>query len=73
MKVLVKAHPNSKKPRIEKDILENLHVYVTEPPIGGQANKAITEALVNYFQVKKSEVILISGEKSKDKVFEITK
>lgn len=73
MKVNVIAHPNAKKPRIEKDLLGTIHVYVHEPPLEGKANNAVRETLANYFEVKKSSVILISGEKSKNKLFEILK
>lgn len=71
MKVIVRAHPNSKKPRIEKDMFGTLHVYVKEPPLEGKANKAVVEALVVFFKIKKSAVILVSGEKSKNKIFMI--
>lgn len=71
MKIIATAHPNSKKPRVEKDLLNNFHVYVSEPPLEGKANKAVIEALVEYFHTKKSNVILLSGEKSKSKLFEI--
>ena len=73
MKINVVAHPNSKKPRIEKDLLGTLHVYVSQAPLEGRANNAIREALVKYFEVKKSCVLIISGEKSKNKVWEIIK
>ena len=72
MKIAVMAHPNSKNPRIEKDLLETLHVYVSEPPLEGKANNAIREALAKYFKVKKSNVVFISGEKSRNKLFEIS-
>lgn len=71
IKVDVIAHPNSKRPRVEKDLLGEIHVYVSEPPLEGKANNAIANALAKYFEVKRSEVILVSGEKSKNKVFEI--
>lgn len=78
MKIAVIAHPNSKKTlpagrqaRVEKDLLETFHVYVSEPPLKGKANNAIREALAKHFEVKKSSVMLVSGEKSKNKVFEI--
>lgn len=71
MKISVIAHPNSKRPRIEKDLLDTMHVYVNQPPLEGRANKAIIESLAEYFNVKKSQVLLISGEKSKNKLFEI--
>lgn len=71
MKISVIVHPNSKNPRIEKDLIEMLHVYVNAPPLEGKANKAVIEALAKFFETKKGKVILIRGEKSKNKVFEI--
>ena len=71
MKVSIIAHPNSKKPRIEKDLLGTLHVYVSEPPLDGRANNAVRSSLAEYFKAGKNHVILMSGEKSKNKVFEI--
>ncbi len=73
MKVQIIAHPNSKKPRVEKDLLETIHVFVSEPPLEGKANNAVRETLAIYFGTKKSCVFLVSGEKSKNKVFEILK
>lgn len=72
MKISVIAHPNSKKPRVDKDLLNTFHVYVSEPPLEGKANKAVIEALAEYFHIKKSNVILLSGEKSKRKNFIIS-
>lgn len=71
MRVTIIAHPNSKKPKVKKDLLERLHVYVSEPPSKGKANKAIAKALAKHFKTKKSRVILISGAKSQNKVFDI--
>jgi uncharacterized protein len=73
MKVSIIAHPNSKRPRIEKDLLGALHVYVNAPPLEGKANQAVIEVLSKYFNVKKSCVLLIAGAKSKTKTFEIFK
>lgn len=71
MKVEVVVHPNSKRGRVEKDLLGILHVYVNQPPLEGKANKATISALADYFKVSKSSVNLISGAKSKHKLFEI--
>ncbi len=71
MKVSVIAHPNAKKPRVEKDLLDTLHVFVSEPPLEGKANRAVIEALAEYFHTKRGNIILLSGEKSKNKLFEI--
>ncbi len=71
MKAVVYVHPNSKKPRVEKDLFGELHIYVNQPPLEGKANKAVIESLAEYFKVSKSRVVLIRGEKSKRKTFEI--
>lgn len=72
MKIAIIAHPNAKRPRIEKDLLGTLHVYVNAPPLEGKANRAIEEALADHFKVKRTQVDLISGQKSKNKLFEIS-
>lgn len=71
MKLTVFAHPNSKKPRVEKDLFGNVHVYVSQPPLEGRANAAIVLALADYLHIKRSKLKLVQGEKSKQKLFEI--
>ena len=41
MIIKVTAHSNSKKPRIESDSTQDMHIYVREPAIEGKANKAV--------------------------------
>ena len=53
---------------------EDLVIYkvsVKEAPVDGKANEAIIKALAEYFDVAKSNVTLVSGQSSKQKVFEI--
>jgi uncharacterized protein len=71
MKISVVVHPNAKQPRIEKDLLGTLHVYVHEPPLEGKANRAVILSLAEHFHVKKGQVTLTHGAKSKIKVFEV--
>ena len=71
MKISIIAHPNSKNPRVEKDLLDTLHVYVAAPPLEGRANAAMIESLAEYFKVKKNQILLLKGERSKIKIFEI--
>ncbi len=71
MKITIIAHPNSKRPRVEKDLLGEIHVYVRQPPLEGRANNAVTNALAGHFNVRRSNILLLSGEKSKNKTFEI--
>lgn len=71
MIVEIVAHPNSKQPRVEQDLFSKLHVYVSAPPLEGKANLGVIEALAAHFKVKKFQIKLLRGTKSKIKVFEI--
>ena len=48
-----------------------LCVKVTAPPVDGAANAALIKFLADYIGVRKSQITLISGEKSREKSFEI--
>lgn len=50
---------------------DTLVVKLTAPPVEGAANRACVDFLAKTLGVKRSQVNLISGEKSRDKVFEI--
>jgi uncharacterized protein (TIGR00251 family) len=71
MKVAVIVHPNSKKPRIENDLMKTLHVYVNAPPLEGKANMATIKILADFFKTEENKIILLHGIKSKNKVFEV--
>lgn len=71
MRVSVIVHPNAKSEKVEKDLLGTIHVWVHAPPLEGKANNAVREVLAEYFQVPKNAVILHSGDKSKNKIFDI--
>jgi uncharacterized protein (TIGR00251 family) len=49
-----------------------LVVRLTAPPVDGAANKACGEFLAEALGVKRSQVELISGQKSREKRFRIT-
>lgn len=72
MKIFVKAKPNANEEKIEKIDESNFSISVKEPPVQGRANAAIISALAEYFKISKSQVRLISGFSSKQKIFEIS-
>ncbi len=45
--------------------------YLTEAPHNGLANKQLIEVLAEHLNLKKYQIKIIRGEKSKDKVIEI--
>ena len=71
MKLSVVAHPNNKRPRVEKDSMGVLHVNVSGPPTQGKANKALVDLLAGYFHVPKSCVEIHRGFGNKNKLVEI--
>ncbi len=46
-------------------------VAVKEAPVAGRANEAVAKALAEYFEVSPARVKLITGQTSKQKIFEI--
>jgi len=71
MKINVKAKPRARENKIEKIDEQNFVVSVIAPPVQGRANAAIVELLAEYFQVSQSQIRLVSGFTSRQKVFEI--
>lgn len=71
MKIFVKAKPSAKTESVEKIDDQNFIVSVKEPPVSGEANRAITNALANYFNISSSRIRLVFGHSSKQKLFEI--
>ncbi|NTV31457.1 DUF167 domain-containing protein [candidate division WWE3 bacterium] len=69
--ITVIAHPCSKQPRIEVDLLENYHVYIGEPPVNNQSNEAIILSLSTYFNVAKSAITIKHGKSAKLKIIQI--
>lgn len=72
MKTNVKAKPNSREEKVEKVGENEFIVSVKEPPINGLANKAIIQALAEYFKISSSRIKIISGFTSRSKIVEIS-
>lgn len=70
MKLSIKVIPNSKQEKIIQEI-NRLKVYVKSPAIEGKANKALIELLSKHFNSKKSNISIVSGLKSRNKIIEI--
>ena len=71
MKIKILAKPAARENKVEEVGENEFKVSVTEPPVQGRANHAIIELLAEHFGVAKSDVKLISGFKSRQKIFEI--
>ena len=63
-------------PRAKRDVIEGfsanlLRVRVTAAPQDGKANQAVVKLLAKQLGLARSNVVITSGAKSRDKVLEI--
>ena len=62
-------------PRAKKNFIKNedgvLKIYVTAPAQDGRANDAALNVLADYLGVKKSNLYIKKGEKSRNKIIEV--
>ena len=63
----VHAQPGARKNAIVGEHNGALKVAVTAPPQDGRANRAILEMLRELFHLKRSQVLLLGGETTRDK------
>ena len=66
----VRVIPRAKK----NDVIEfagGFKVYLTVPPAEGKANRALLEVLARHLNLKKSQLSIIKGEKSRNKVIRV--
>ena len=70
MKIQVKVKPNSSTEEVSREG-DSFIVKVKEPPKEGKANQAIIRLLAEHFGVPKSQVRILVGFSSKNKVIEV--
>jgi uncharacterized protein len=70
MRIAVRAHPGASRERVQWDG-DTLHVWVHARAVEGAANRALTGAIARAFGVRAPAVTLVSGERGRDKVFEV--
>jgi uncharacterized protein (TIGR00251 family) len=67
----VKVEPKSSRKGISGLIGDSLKVKVHAPPVGGAANEELKEILSKEFRIRKSDIKIVRGDSSRDKVVEI--
>ncbi|HUW46307.1 MAG TPA: DUF167 domain-containing protein [Dehalococcoidia bacterium] len=70
MKIQVKVKPNSKTDEVSREG-DSFIVKVREPPKEGKANQAVIKLLAEHFGVPQSQVRILSGFRSSNKVIEV--
>ena len=69
-KINIRVIPNARQNKIIEEP-GRLKVYVNTPPVDGSANRAVIKLLADFFNIKRSKVNLIKGDKTRDKLVEI--
>ena len=72
MKIQIKVKPNSRTEEVSQEG-DSFIVKVKEPPKEGKANQAVIKLLAGHFGVSQSQVRILSGFRSKNKVVEVAK
>ena len=67
----IRVIPNAKKTEFTGYREGELVLRLNAPALEGKANNAAIEFLSRYFGVSRSAVLLVSGEKSRHKIFQI--
>ena len=64
--------PRAKKTKIVEILADGtLKIKLKAPPIDGKANKELVRFLSKEFSVAKSKIVIVRGEKGRNKVIEI--
>ena len=75
MRIDIKVIPGAKRNAIkhERDMWagDTWKVYISAPAVDGKANKALIDILAQHFQVRKSQIEIIKGLKSRHKTISI--
>jgi uncharacterized protein (TIGR00251 family) len=66
----IRVIPKSSKNQVAREG-ESLKVYLTKPAHDDLANKQLIELLADHFRVKRYQLKIVRGEKSKNKIVEI--
>ena len=71
MRVAIRVKPGAKKEAVGGRHGDALVVAVQASPVEGKANEAVRKALAKAFEVRRQDVVIVAGEKGRDKVVEL--
>ncbi len=66
----IRVSPRASR-NLVKDENGSLKVYLTKPDQDGLANRQLIELLAGYLKIKKYQIKIVKGEKSRNKIIQI--
>ncbi len=70
MKLFVRVKTGAREERVEAIDAGHFKVSVKALPVDGKANRAVAKALADFLGIAPSELELVGGATSRDKVFD---
>ncbi len=70
-KINLRVIPRARQNKITTDADGTIRVHITAAPVDGAANDAVVRTLAEYFHVPKSQIKIVRGETSRNKVVEL--
>lgn len=71
MRFAVRVKPGARREAVGGRYGDALVVAVTAPAVEGKANDALRRTLAKAFGVRRQDVVIVTGERSRDKVVEV--
>ena len=71
MKIDLKVIPGARK-NLWKEEAGQIKIYLTAPAVDGKANAALIDFCAEHFHVRKSQIAIIKGLKSRNKTINIS-
>ena len=68
--IQVKVIPGARKTLVKSEA-DGLRVYLNAPPVDGKANEALVDVLAEHFGVRRRQVEIIKGLKTRHKTIKI--
>ena len=70
-KINLRVIPRARQNKIDVDENGTYRMHITAAPVDGAANAAVIKMMAEYFDVPKSQIKIVRGETSRDKIIEI--
>ena len=69
--ITVNVKPHSKQTYVEQLDVNTYEIAISSKPEKGKANKEVIKELASFLKIKKSQITILRGHKSRQKIIQI--